>query len=172
MCFFFCSISYTGLPKGRTILLTSASQRAKTKLAPVRPCVRFWGQGRETTPGKPQTGPVEAVWGCCERAGQTQQTQDRRCPAPPPLGGGVNSFWGEKPNLALCGDFWPVRGRGREQHQQSHRPALLKPCEQQLPRQLPREALGYEVSVFSCGKVPGFSALKSQRTKLGGSQPW
>ena len=33
----------------------------KNELAPVRPCVRFWGQGRETTPGKPQTGPVEAV---------------------------------------------------------------------------------------------------------------
>ena len=29
-------------------------------------------------------------------------------------------------------------------------------------RQLPREALEYEVSVFSCGKVPGFSLVKIQ----------
>ena len=29
-------------------------------------------------------------------------------------------------------------------------------------RQLPREALGYEVSVFSCGKAPGFSLVKIQ----------
>ena len=28
--------------------------------------------------------------------------------------------------------------------------------------QLPREALGYEVSVFSCGKAPGFSLVKIQ----------
>ena len=29
-------------------------------------------------------------------------------------------------------------------------------------RQLPREALGYEVSVFSCGKASGFSLVKIQ----------
>ena len=29
-------------------------------------------------------------------------------------------------------------------------------------RQLPREALGYEVSVFSYGKAPGFSLVKIQ----------
>ena len=57
--FFFCSVTYTGFLKA--IFLRIASQQAETKPAPVRPCVRFWGQGRETTPGKPQTGPVEAV---------------------------------------------------------------------------------------------------------------
>ena len=35
--------------------------------------------------------------------------------------------------------------------------------------QLPREALGYEVSVFSCGKAPGFSLVKIQ-TKGAGSR--
>lgn len=34
--FFFCLSSYTGLPKGRVILLRCASKQAKTKLAPVR----------------------------------------------------------------------------------------------------------------------------------------
>ena len=29
-------------------------------------------------------------------------------------------------------------------------------------RQLPREALGYEISVFSYGKAPGFSLVKIQ----------
>lgn len=59
--FFFCLSSYTGLPEGRVILLRIASQQAKTKLAPVRPCVRFWGPSKGVTPAKPHTGPVEAV---------------------------------------------------------------------------------------------------------------
>ena len=44
--FFFCLSSYTGFPKGRVILLRSASEQAKTKLSPVWPCVRFWEPGR------------------------------------------------------------------------------------------------------------------------------
>ena len=59
-----------------------------------------------------------------------------------------------------CVRFWGP-GRGKR-HQHGTRQALLKLCEQQLPRQLPREALGYEVSVFSCGKAPGFSLVKIQ----------
>ena len=62
-----------------------------------------------------------------------------------------------------------------KRHQRSTRQALLG---QRSPvvagschRQLPREALGYEASVFSCGKAPGFSALKSQRAKLDDTQP-
>ena len=42
----------------------------------------------------------------------------------------------------------------------------MEPCEpvvsSSCQRQLPREALGYEVSVFSCGKAPGFSLVKIQ----------
>ena len=57
--FFFCSVTYTGFLKA--IFLRIASQRAKTKLAPVRPCVRFWGPSKGVTPAKPHTGPVEAV---------------------------------------------------------------------------------------------------------------
>ena len=58
----------------------------ETNLAPVCPCVRFWGPGRGTTPAKQQTRPVGGVWASCGRAGPTQE---RRYPAPPPLGGGA-----------------------------------------------------------------------------------
>ncbi len=71
-----------------------------------------------------------------------------------------------KPNTPLCGPVCGFGGRVGERHQRSPRPALLKPCEpvvsSSCQRQLPREALGYEVSVFSCGKAPGFSLVKIQ----------
>ena len=42
----------------------------------------------------------------------------------------------------------------------------MEPCgavvNSSCQRQLPREALGYEVSVFSYGKAPGFSLVKIQ----------
>ena len=57
-------------------------------------------------------------------------------------------------------------GAGREAHQQDLKPALLELCgavvSSSCQRQLPREALGYEVSVFSYGKAPGFSLVKIQ----------
>lgn len=58
--FFFCLSSYTGLPKEREILLRSASKQAKTKLGPVRPCVRFWGPSKGATPPKPPDRPCWA----------------------------------------------------------------------------------------------------------------
>ena len=90
--FFFCLSSYTGLPKGRVILLRCASKQAKTKLAPVRACVRFCGPGRRTTPARPQTRAVGTVWGSCGRIQKTEEPQAEQNPAPPPLGGGVTSF--------------------------------------------------------------------------------
>ena len=104
------------------------------------PVCDFEGRDREMTPAGRVTSPVGVVWGSCgqqlpkaslekptdtkypsfptekHRASLSENPNkaNRRYPAPPPLGGGVNSFWGEKPNSALCGDLWPVRGRGRE----------------------------------------------------------
>ena len=61
----------------------------------------------------------------------------------------------------------------RVRHQRSSKSAPLGACEpvvsSSCQRQLPREALGYEVSVFSCGKAPGFSLVKIQ-TKGAGSR--
>ena len=71
-----------------------------------------------------------------------------------------------KPNTPLCGPVCGVGGRVGERHQRSLRPALLGQRDPVVASschgQLPREALGYEVSVFSCGKAPGFSLVKIQ----------
>ena len=64
-------------------------------------------------------------------------------------------------------------GQVGERHHRSPEQALLEPCgavvSSSCHGQLPREALGYEVSVFSCGKAPGFSLVKIQ-TKGAGSR--
>lgn len=64
-----------------------------------------------------------------------------------------------RPCAAICGRSGDWVG---ERHHRSSKPALLEACEPFVTSsclwQLLREALGYEVSVFSCGKVPGFSA--------------
>ena len=69
----------------------------------------------------------------------------------------------------MCG-FW---GQVGERHQRNGLPAPLEACGavvgSSCQRQLPREALGYKVSVFSCGKAPGFSLVKIQ-TKGAGSR--
>ena len=58
------------------------------------------------------------------------QPQIEQNPAPPPLGGGVSSFWGEKkrtrPCVAICGRSGDGVGK---RHQQRGLPTLLKPCE-------------------------------------------
>ena len=60
--------------------------------------------------------------------------------------------------------------RAGKRHQRSPIPAPLEPCEpfvsSSCHRQLPREALGYEVSVFSCGKAPGFSRAENQTKEI------
>ena len=70
------------------------------------------------------------------------------------------------PNSVLCGPVCGFGGQVGERHHRSPRPALLKPCEpvvsSSCQRQLPRETLEYEVSVFSCGKAQGFSLVKIQ----------
>ena len=107
--------------------------------------------------------PLEKHWASLHY--EPEQPQIEQNPAPPPLGGGVSSFWGEtKPGpVRPCVQFWRP---GREQHQRSPKSASLGACEpvvsSSCQRQLPREALGYEVSVFSCGKAPGFSLVKIQ----------
>ena len=49
----------------------------KTKLGPVWPCVPFWRLGRGTTPAKPQTSLVGAVWGGVNESGGSGQPQVR-----------------------------------------------------------------------------------------------
>ena len=51
-----------GAPTGRAAAEKRREEKTvRSKIGPVRPCVRFWSQGRETTPGKRLTGPVGAV---------------------------------------------------------------------------------------------------------------
>lgn len=51
-----------GTPDGRIATEETYQEKAvKSKLGPVRPCVRFWGQGRETTPAGRVPGPVGGV---------------------------------------------------------------------------------------------------------------
>ena len=56
---------------------------------------------------------------------------------------------GGNPNSVLCGPVCGFGGQVGERHHRSPRPALLKPCEpvvsSSCQRQLPREALEYEV---------------------------
>ena len=79
----------------------------ETKHAPVRPCVRFWGAGRNDT--RYQRSTRQALLETCEpvvdESSKTEEPQVEQEPAPPPLGGGVSPFWGEKrtrPCAALC----------------------------------------------------------------------
>ena len=59
-----------------------------------------------------------------------------------------------------------------KRHQRCPKQALLEPCEpvvSKMSRQLiPREALGYEVPVFSWGKAPGSSAIENRGTESRG----
>ena len=126
----------------------------------------FGGQVGERHQRNGLPAPLKRCEPAVEESSKPRQPELENRPTPPPLGGGVSSFWREKPNSPLCGDFWLVRGRGREttppkQQTRPVGPAVTSSCH----RQLPREALGYEVSVFSCGKAPGFSAGKLQQTQ-------
>lgn len=71
--------------------------------------------------------------------------------------------------MALCAIFGNRVGK---RHQRCPKQALLKPCElvvSKMSRQLiPREALGYEVSVFSWGKAQGSSVIENRGTESGG----
>ena len=119
----------------------------RTKLAPVWPCVRFWKPGRGNDASKALDQPCwRRVGSSCQgncrekpsdakhpsfpaekhRAslGEKPDKPNRRCPAPPPLGGGVSSFWGEKPNSARFAPVWRFEPRVGKRHQRSPRPAL------------------------------------------------
>ena len=127
--FFFCLSSYTGLPEGRVILLRIASQQAKTKLGPVRPCVQIWEPGRGVGHQQdPKPAPLEPCEAVVDESSKLEQPKIEQKPAPPPLGGGVSSFWRENQNSALCSPVCGFVGRVGERHQGSSSHALLKPC--------------------------------------------
>ena len=127
--FFFCLSSYTGLPKEREILLRSASKQAKTKLGPVRPCVQIWEPGRGVGHQQdPKPAPLEPCEAVVDESSKLEQPKIEQKPAPPPLGGGVSSFWRENQNSALCSPVCGFVGRVGERHQGSSSHALLKPC--------------------------------------------
>ena len=100
----------------------------KTKLGPVRPCVRLWGPGRERHQRSTRQALLDQRDPVVEEQSTPQQTQDRRSLAPPPLGGGVCSFWGENPNSPLCGPVCDFEARVGKRHQKNGFPALLGPC--------------------------------------------
>ena len=68
----------------------------------------------------------------------------------------------------MCG----FESRVGKRHQRGLKWALSEACEpvvSKMSRQLiPREALGYEVPVFSWGKAPGSSAIENRETESGG----
>ena len=89
--FFFCLSSYTGLPEGRVILLRIASQQAKTKLGPVRPCVQIWEPGRGVGHQQdPKPAPLEPCEAVVDESSPLEQHKSEQKPAHPPLGGGVS----------------------------------------------------------------------------------
>ena len=59
---------------------------------------------------------------------RTRTPKEKQYPAPPPLGGGVSSFCGEKPNSPLCGPVCGFGGRVGKRRQRSSKPALLGAC--------------------------------------------
>ena len=60
---------------------------------------------------------------------RTRNSKDEQNPVPPPLGGGVNSFLGEKPNSPPCAAVCGFDSQVGKRHQRSSKPALLGPCE-------------------------------------------
>ena len=125
--FFFCLSSYTGLPKERKILLRSASKQAKTKLGPVRPCVQIWEPGRGVGHQQdPKPAPLEPCEAVVDESSKLEQPKIEQKPAPPPLGGGVSSFWRENQNSAPCSPVCGFGGRVGERHQGSSLHALLE----------------------------------------------
>ena len=153
--FFFCLSSYTGLPKEREILLRSASKQAKTKLGPVRPCVQIWEPGRGVGHQQdPKPAPLEPCEAVVDESSKLEQPKIEQKPAPPPLGGGVSSFWRENQNSPLCGPLCSFGGRVGERHRRSCRPALL------ARREAPVEVCTAQV------KAIGRTDLKEERLKM------
>ena len=104
------------------------------KLAPVRPVCDFEsrvGKRHHRSPRPALLGPCEPVVASgCQRQlpRRTRNPKDEQNPAPPPLGGGVSSFWGEnktRPCATICGR---LEGGVGKQHHPSLRPALLEAC--------------------------------------------
>lgn len=153
--FFFCLSSYTGLPKEREILLRSASKQAKTKLGPVRPCVQIWEPGRGVGHQQdPKPAPLEPCEAVVDESSKLEQPKDEQNPAPPPLGGGVSSFWGENKTRPCATIRGRLEGGVGKQHQRSPRPALL------ARREAPVEACTAQV------KAIGRTGLKEERLKM------
>ena len=60
---------------------------------------------------------------------RTRNPKDEQNPTPPPLGGGVSSFWGENKTRPCATIRGRLEGGVGKQHHRSCRPALLEVCD-------------------------------------------
>ena len=122
------------------------------------------GERHQRGPRQALLEPGEPV---VDEQGKPNKPKDRQYPAPPPKGGGVTSFWAQKRNSAL---WTPVCGfeiRVGKQHQRSHRPALLKQCEQQLPRATAKRSPRIRSIRLFLRKSTGLLCIKNPTNQVG-----
>ena len=97
---------------------------------------------------------------------RTRNPKDEQNPAPPPLGGGVSSFWGENKTRPCATIRGRLEGGVGKQHQRSPRPALLEPCEQQLPRATAKRSPRIRSIRLFLRKSTGFLSIKNPTNQV------